>query len=687
MKKISNRLIRETSPYLLQHAHNPVDWYPWGNEAFDAAIAADKPILVSIGYATCHWCHVMERESFEDENIAAFMNEHFINIKIDREERPDVDAVYMEAVQAIAGNGGWPLNCFLTPERKPFYGGTYFPPRPMYGRASWGQVLQQLSNAWLTKKETILDQAERLVAVIARNERLFVNADVFDIQLEEVFVPEKAAAIYDTMSRSFDRNHGGFGQAPKFPGTMSLQFLLEYARLSDRPEAAEFAFFSLDKMIMGGIYDQVGGGFARYATDQEWLAPHFEKMLYDNALLVNLLANAYKISHKELYKETIAETLEWVTREMMSPEGGFYAAMDADSEGVEGKFYVWDKAEVESILGGDSELFCDFYDITEKGNWEYTNILRRLQTFEAFAAEREISVAALKLQFDLNRRQLKEVRDKRIWPLLDDKIILSWNALMCSAFANASQALKEDRYGDIAIANLQFIFDKMSLKAGGFCHTYKNGIQKYDAYLDDLSFLIQACLDVYQISFDTQWIEKAKEILVVVRKDFYDKEDGLFFFTALGKGTEPALIVRKKDLFDNALPSGNSVMARNLQRLWILTGDTECRESAILMLKRLLKQAEKYPTSFSMWLSCILAAIYPAKEVAVIGQAYRGISKSILEHFIPFLSIMASPDKQNGYPLLKDREAGDDTEIYVCEQFTCHRPVKMIEEALSLLKT
>ncbi len=353
---------------------------------------------------------------------------------------------------------------------------------------------------------------------------------------------------------------------------------------------------------------------------------------------------------------------------------------------MEGKFYVWDKAEVVSILGEESDLFCDFYDITEKGNWEYTNILRRLQTFETFAAEKGIPVTKLKQQLAHNRRQLKEVRDKRIWPILDDKIILSWNALMCSAFANASHALKEDRYGDIAIRNLHFIFDKMSLDGGGFCHTYKNGIQKYEAFLDDLSYLIQACLDVYQVSFDAMWIEKAKEILAIVMRDFYDEEDGLFFFTAVGKGAEPDLIVRKKDLFDNALPSGNSVMARNLQRLWILTGDSECRESAILMLKRILKQAEKYPTSFGNWLSCILAAIYPAKEVAVVGKAYLGISKTILEHFIPFLSIMASGDKQQEYPLLKDREAGEETDIYVCEQFSCHRPVKLIEKALSLLK-
>ena len=472
MKKISNRLIRETSPYLLQHAHNPVDWYPWGNEAFDAAIAADKPILVSIGYATCHWCHVMERESFEDENIAAFMNEHFINIKIDREERPDVDAVYMEAVQAIAGNGGWPLNCFLTPERKPFYGGTYFPPRPMYGRASWGQVLQQLSNAWLTKKETILDQAERLVAVIARNERLFVNADVFDIQLEEVFVPEKAAAIYDTMSRSFDRNHGGFGQAPKFPGTMSLQFLLEYARLSDRPEAAEFAFFSLDKMIMGGIYDQVGGGFARYATDQEWLAPHFEKMLYDNALLLGAVSDAYSLTRNEKYRKIIVQTMDFIEKDWLSPEGGFFAAYDADSEGVEGKYYVWDKAEIDKLLGADAEMFAAYFDVTERGNWEHSNILHVNRKAADVAEEYGLSEAAFLEKMDACKAVLLKYRkQRRIPPLLDDKLLLSWNAMMVQACCQTFAATGIDKYREMGVKAMDFIWSSFR-QPDGFYHSF-----------------------------------------------------------------------------------------------------------------------------------------------------------------------------------------------------------------------
>lgn len=686
MKKTSNRLVLETSPYLLQHAHNPVDWYSWGNEAFEAAIAADKPILVSIGYATCHWCHVMERESFEDEKVARFMNEHFINIKIDREERPDVDAVYMEAVQAIAGNGGWPLNCFLTPQRKPFYGGTYFPPRPMYGRASWSQVLQQLANAWQNQKESVLDQAERLVAMIKRNENLFISQDILQINSEDAFVPETAATIFKSMSRSFDRDHGGFGGAPKFPGTMSLQFLLEYGQLARQQEATDHVMLSLDKMISGGIYDQLGGGFARYSTDQEWLAPHFEKMLYDNALLVNLLSNAFKLSRKKLYKETIHETLEFVLREMTSPEGGFYSAMDADSEGVEGKFYVWDKTEVEAILGDDAGLFCEFYDITEKGNWEYTNILRRLSTFEDFAAAKEIDIEILKSRLARNRLQLKAVRDRRTWPLLDDKIILSWNALMCSAFANASHALREEKYAAVAVRNLHFIWDKMSKEEGGFCHTYKGGVQKYDAFLDDLAFLMQACLDVYQLDFDVLWIERANLLYEEITTRFLDEEDGLFFFTSREEDIDPELIVRKKDLFDNALPSGNSVMARNLQRLWTLTGNVKCRESAILMLKRLQKQAEKYPTSFGMWLSCILAATYSEKEVAVIGRDFKPVSKSILEHFIPFMSIMSSEEADELYPLLKDRPAGNDTLIYVCKHFSCHLPVKVTEEALSLLK-
>lgn len=686
MTRTSNRLSRETSPYLLQHAHNPVDWYPWGNEAFEAANAAQLPILVSIGYATCHWCHVMERESFEDESVAAFMNANFINIKVDREERPDVDAVYMEAVQAIAGHGGWPLHCFLTPERKPFFGGTYFPNRPLYGRPSWIQVLRYLSQAWHAQREQVLNQADRLVTLIAGNEKNFITRDISHLGIQEAFGVDTVRASYEQMRRSFDRENGGFGGPPKFPGTMALQFLLEYGALAQEKEATAHALFSLDQMIKGGIFDQIGGGFSRYATDAEWLVPHFEKMLYDNALLVSVMADAYRITQQPIYSETIVAVLDFVRRELTGPEGGFYSALDADSEGVEGKYYVWDRAAVDAILGEESELFCAFYDITPEGNWEHTNILHRRLSLEAFASEKGWDPAVLRQQFDRNRAALKAVRDGRPRPLLDDKVILSWNALMCSAFARACLATGVEAYGETAVRNLTFLFRHMKEANGTYRHTWKAGVLKYPAFLDDLAFLLQACLDVYELAFDPQWLENARALREEIQQHFFDPDDDLFFYTSDVGEDEPGLIVRKKEVFDNALPSGNAIMVRNLQRLWGLTGDEKCREHAITMLKRLSAKVQQYPTTFAMWLSGILAIAYPPREVAVVGKQYRDLARSLQGHFIPFLSFMASETANAAYPLLQDRSGEGETSIYVCEGFVCHRPVTSITEALSLLR-
>ncbi|HRI58481.1 MAG TPA: thioredoxin domain-containing protein, partial [Saprospiraceae bacterium] len=466
-----NKLQSETSPYLLQHAHNPVDWYAWRPEAFERARAEQKPILVSIGYSTCHWCHVMERESFENEDIAAFMNERFINIKVDREERPDVDAIYMDACQILTGGGGWPLNCFLTPEGKPFYAGTYFPPRPAHNRPSWLQLLQHLANIWETQRDVALDQAEKLTAHIARSDDIFIqkpsnpnpetlkpsNPETLQPSNPPTLKPSNLESIYYQMRERFDRVEGGFGGAPKFPSTMAIQYLLNYHWFTGNPEALEQAVLSLDKMIHGGIYDQLGGGFARYATDREWLVPHFEKMIYDNALLVSVLSEAYKLTGKALYKETIEETLHYVRREMTGADGGFYSAQDADSEGVEGKFYVWDKGEIGEILGGEAQLFCAFYGVTEHGNWEEKNILWRPVSYEAFAAANDTEVGRLKSRLQSGREKLFAVRSKRIWPGLDNKVLLSWNALMTSAYCAAFTALGNEEYRTTAVRNIEFL--------------------------------------------------------------------------------------------------------------------------------------------------------------------------------------------------------------------------------------
>ena len=442
----TNRLIHETSPYLLQHAHNPVDWYPWGDEAFERARAEDKPVLVSIGYAACHWCHVMERESFEHEEVAAIMNELFINIKVDREERPDVDHIYMDAVQAMSGSGGWPLNVFLTPDRKPFYGGTYFPTQRAFNRPSWTEVLHSLSNAYKTQKQEILQQAEQLTEHLKAS-------NAFGLSVTDpagLFTEGNITEAYHNIMHQADRQWGGFGKAPKFPQTFAIGFLLRYAHLEGVEEARQQALLSLDKMKQGGIYDHVGGGFARYSTDTEWLVPHFEKMLYDNALLVSVLAEAYQLTDDERYEEVIEETLQFVERELMHAEGGFYSALDADSEGEEGRFYVWSEEEIQQVLGPEAELFCAYFDVSEKGNWEGKNILWVKVPLHQFALERNMDPALLASFIIRSKQKLLEQRSKRVRPQLDDKILLGWNALMASAYCNAFAATGNDHYRDVA---------------------------------------------------------------------------------------------------------------------------------------------------------------------------------------------------------------------------------------------
>ena len=452
---MSNRLMQETSPYLLQHAHNPVDWFPWGDEALQKAKNENKPILISIGYSACHWCHVMEKESFEDAEVAAIMNEHFVNIKIDREERPDLDHIYMDAVQVMTGSGGWPLNVFLTPDAKPFYGGTYFPPKKAFNRASWTDVLGGVINAFSERQNEIVAQAENLTAHILRSNTF---GDPLH-EKDEIFTAANAHLIFENLMKSADKISGGFGRAPKFPQTFSIQYLLRYYSSYKNKEALDHACLSLDKMMYGGMYDQVGGGFARYATDNEWLVPHFEKMLYDNALLLTTLSESFQLTHFKRYEEAIVRTMAFIEREMLSEEGGFYSALDADSEGEEGKFYVWDKKEVEALLGNDAAIFCAYYDITENGNWEGKNILNVPVAPEKFAVDNSISEDGLIKVLSACREKLLHERGKRIRPLLDDKMLLGWNALMNTACSKAYAATGKETYRQLAIRNMQFIFE------------------------------------------------------------------------------------------------------------------------------------------------------------------------------------------------------------------------------------
>jgi uncharacterized protein YyaL (SSP411 family) len=698
MHKYTNKLSEETSPYLLQHAHNPVDWRPWGEEALQKAKQENKPVLISIGYAACHWCHVMERESFEDESTAEIMNKHFVNIKIDREERPDLDHIYMDAVQVMTGSGGWPLNVFLTPDAKPFYGGTYFPPVRAYNRPSWKETLQSVADAFREKRHEIDAQAENLVAHL-------LQSNSFGLQKpngqQEVFSREKIEEACENIMKAADKEWGGFGKAPKFPQTFSIQFLLRYHYVNnielsgssdegrmekERNEVAlNQALLSLDKMIEGGIYDQVGGGFARYSTDAEWLAPHFEKMLYDNALLISVLSEAYQLTKKERYKEVIEETMEFVQREMLYSQKGFYSALDADSEGEEGKSYVWQKEEAESLLDKDSPLFCNYYDITEKGNWEGKNILRVKKQIEPFAAENNVDVKELKEILKKGKKTLLKERNKRVRPLLDDKIILGWNALMNSACTKAFGATGNEDYRQLAIRNMEFLLANFGAEnPNEYYHTWKNEIAKFPAFLDDYAFLIQGLIQLQEITADGKWLLKAKEITEFVIQNFSEAETGLFFYTRSG---QQDVIVRKKEMYDGAVPSGNSIMANNLYQLGLLFDRKEWKDRSFTMVLSLGPVITRYPTSFGGWNCLLLEIITGTWEIAVVGPGFNKIHKELLEQFIPHRALMASGVENEEFAFLAKKLIKNKPTVYICKNFTCFEPVFSIEAVLGLINS
>ena len=670
----ANRLIHETSPYLQQHAYNPVDWYPWGEEALERAKIEDKPILVSIGYSTCHWCHVMERESFEDEQVAAYMNEHFINIKVDREERPDVDAIYMEAVQLVQnGQGGWPLNCFLLPNGRPFFGGTYFPPRAAYQRASWMDVLGNLKNAFDTRREEVEAQANKILNYIKKSQEHFAGSLELDA-VASSFDKALLKTAFENLQNSFDAEDGGFGGAPKFPGVMALRFCYNYYLAEKEEGALQHLLFSLDKMAMGGIYDHLGGGFARYTVDARWLVPHFEKMLYDNALLVGLLADVYKLEAKPLYRQRIEETLEWVAREMLSPEGGFYAALDADSEGVEGKFYVWDKAEIDTVLGEDSALFCKYYDVTEQGNWEEKNILNMDWSTAEFLQTNNLDLEEKAFEVFLKnaRKKLLQERAKRIRPGLDDKILLDWNAMMISAYCKAYQALNEEAYKNTAVRALNLLLDKFKVAEDGLhlYHSYKDGQAKHHAFLDDYALLIEALLEVYTISQDKSYLNLAQEYADFTTNEFLDFQDNLYYFTS---AKQQDIILHKKSLYDSATPSGNATMVHNLQRLGILLDENQYRKQGERTLAVVKDSIERYPLSFGRWANALFLEVYPLRTIHVSGSNSHEILQNLLNNNL-FNTVVE-----------KDAKEATTTQIVVCKDYTCNLPVSTVEEALNLL--
>ena len=678
MKKFQNRLIHETSPYLLQHAHNPVNWFPWGDEAFEKAKAEDKPILVSIGYSACHWCHVMERESFENEATADFMNKHFVNIKVDREERPDLDHIYMDAVQALTGSGGWPLNVFLTPEGKPFYGGTYYPPQRAFNRASWMETLQSLINIYTERREEINKQSENMVNHLVQANSLGTNPG----SIEDVILNEQSAGeITANILKTADKVWGGFGNAPKFPQTQSIQYLLRYHHFTKDEHALKQALLSLDKMIEGGIYDQLGGGFARYSTDAEWLAPHFEKMLYDNALLISLISEAYQLTHNERYLQVIAETFDFINEELTHEKGGFFAALDADSEGVEGKYYVWSFEEVQNLLEEDAGIFCEYYNISPAGNWEHKNILRVLVPPDHFANEKGLSMERLNQILSHGRLKLKKERSKRIKPGLDDKIILGWNALMNSACSKAYQATGNETYLMLALTNMEFIWGNLRSEDDSFFHTWKDGKSKYPAFLDDYAYLVEALLLLHQVSADTEWLKKARSLTEHVIQEFSEDDGPYFYYT---HRNQKDVILRKREMYDGATPSGNSIMASNILQLAMYFDLTGYKERSFQMVHNFSQPVISYPTSFAAWAGVLLQIIYPPLEIAILGPGSREALMELNKAYLPHKIIMANDTESNEYPLLAGKKAESKIKFYLCQNFSCQKPVYTIAELLYL---
>lgn len=670
--KTPNRLVHESSPYLLQHAYNPVAWYPWGREALDKAKAEDKPIIVSIGYSSCHWCHVMERESFESEEIAEVMNKHFINIKVDREERPDVDQIYMEALQSMNLQGGWPLNVFLTPEAKPFYGGTYFPP------SHWMNILQQIQKAFTEHREDLEKAANDFTRVLNYSEAYKYSLHEFETE----FTKEDLDLMYGLLEQRFDKRLGGTGKAPKFPMPSIYFFLMRYFHITHNEGALRQVKLTLDKMAMGGIYDQIGGGFARYSTDEEWFAPHFEKMLYDNGQLVSLYAEAYALTGSELYREVVYETIGFLEKEMTSPEGGFYSALDADSEGIEGKFYVWTGQEINDLLGKDATLFNEYYNVNPEGNWEHDyNILHRNLSDLAFANKHKLSPEELRAKLKDWKERLLSARTQRIRPGLDDKVLASWNGMMLHGLVDAYRIFDEERFLNLALRNADFI-EKHLRNGKGLFRTWKNGKASIEAYLEDYAFIIQAYLNLYQATFEEKWLLSARDLTGHVLEQFYDGHEEMFFFTSQ---ESEALIARKKEIFDNVIPASNSVMATNLFLLGKYFDDNNLPEVAERMLARMKKLLVAEPSYLSNWGCLMTYFVKPVAEVAIAGKDYLKFRKEMDKSYHPGL-LFAGTAAASDLPLLQQRHATDGkTMIYVCYNRTCKLPVGSVEEALKLI--
>lgn len=655
-----NRLANESSPYLLQHASNPVDWYPWGKEALNKAKAENKLIIISIGYAACHWCHVMEHESFEDASVAQVMNDFFVSVKVDREERPDVDQIYMDAAYLITGRGGWPLNVIALPDGRPVFAGTYF------RKNDWMKILLYFKDLYQKEPETFDKEAEKLTNAIK-------SVKVPGLSDEKIFfVKENIDEAFNKIISNIDFENGGTGGAPKFPMPEIYQFLLTYYFHTKNPKALEAVTITLDKIANGGIYDHIGGGFARYSTDDIWKVPHFEKMLYDNAQLTSLYSNAYKVTKNELYKKVVHETLEFIEREMTDESGGFYSSLDADSEGEEGKYYVWTKSEIENLLGEKTELFCNYYSVSSIGNWEGNNILFISQKKEDLLKKYELEENLLDQIIDESKRILLEARNKRIRPGLDDKILTSWNALMLKGYVDAYSAFGDKEFLDAALKNGEFIISEMMNEDGRLNRNYKNGKSTINAFLDDYTYTIEAFIRLYEATFDEKWIYNAKKLADYVLVHFKSEQADFFFYTS---DLDEPLIARKIDFSDNVTPSSNSSLAEGLFRLSRFYYNEPYEQLAINMLKAVMKYAIMNPTFHSYWSTLAAKFSFPFYELGIVGENAENERKNISRLFLPNIILFGSTG-ESSLEVLENRSIKGKTLFYVCENGTCQLPVE-----------
>jgi uncharacterized protein len=670
MKEFTNELNHETSPYLLQHAHNPVDWMPWGDAAIAQAKAENKPMLISIGYSACHWCHVMEHESFEDTAVANLMNQHFVCIKVDREERPDVDQVYMDAVQLMTGSGGWPLNCFALPDGRPFFGGTYFP------KAQWMQTLKQISDIYQNEHEKVLEYAEKLTAGLTQMDQM----PLVDVPKE--FSDEVLETAVARWKQSLDYTEGGPNRAPKFPMPNNLQFQLAWAVSKGDKELLDYVHLTLRKMAFGGIYDQIGGGFARYSTDENWKVPHFEKMLYDNGQLLSVYSRAYLQNKDELYLDIISQTAGWIEREMTSKEGAFYSALDADSEGEEGKFYVWRKEEVEELAGTDFAIIEEYYNLNHLGLWEHSNyILLRDKSDSELAKKFDISTETLHFKVEAFNQKALVKRAERIRPGLDDKSLTSWNALVSKGLVDAYLASGNDRWLNLAKANLDFLM-KTQVQKDGLWHSFKNGRSTINGYLEDYASLIDALLAYYEATLDETYLQYVKSLTESVFNNFEQNENGFFYFKSK---SDPALVAKKTEITDNVMPASNSVFATCCFKLGLLLGDNDLISLSKRMLAHVEPSFSSYPSGYSQWMLLHQMYSQPYYEIAIVGDDCLKKLNKMSKHYISN-AVFCGGENEGNLPILEHRLVAGKTLIYVCQNGACQLPTEDVDKALDLLR-